>query len=81
MKNDSIIEDSDHSTVTDPLETEENSQDSATTLMLSVDPSTVPTFMESEDLQNFAESCNGEVSQNQSDTSADNKSVKSSSDP
>lgn len=89
------MEDIDHSTETNPPPTEEKPQDSATSLSLSVDsntekspksdsensPNTKQTSMDSEVPPNSPVSCNAEVSQNQSDTPADFKSVKSSSHP
>ncbi|XP_060865668.1 uncharacterized protein LOC132941574 [Metopolophium dirhodum] len=78
---DEFIEGIDHSTETNSSATEEKPQDSAITLKLSVDPSTVEslnsdsenpqntqqTSMDSEVSPNLAVQCNAEVSQNQSD--------------
>jgi len=82
---DEFAEGVDHSTETNSPATEEKPQDSAITLKSSEDPSTVEslnsdsenpqitkqTSIDSEVSPNLAVSCNAEVSQNQSDTSAD----------
>jgi len=88
------VTDEDQSTVTIPPETAEKSQDSAITLKLSVDPSTVnpcldsegplntkPSSVDSEVLPNFTELTNSEISQIQPESSVDIESVQSSSHP